>query len=277
MMNNDYKILVFLLAVSLLLAACSKVSHIQGETDPDSEIAFFNASEYLKLQQQNSTVPCFLLIDKNDWMYTGSLTVHDSIPYFAPGTNEFPLDGYDATVVCPWIQYLRLYQGTHTVTVTDTAGHHPMITAQVATVNAIPGTVYFADSLGAFRYWAVPDTTTVPAGSVGLRVIDLSPDAGNVFFAIGGQPAAGFPAVLNYGQVTPFISWPDTLTGLNVGFYAVGDSSVALVNISLSISPGHSYNIVLNGYQNSQSFPDPITGNMLTFSPDLNIALTQDN
>lgn len=280
-MSKHYNILVLMLTAVALLAACKKVRNLQGEGSPDSQIAFYNASDYLKNQLSGGNSFSYLLVD---YAATTSLNF-DSIPNFnSAGANpgslyQYPSDQYNSRLPQPWIEYLRLYQGAHTITLTDTGGRYLLHTANVTTVHGVPSTLYFTDSMGVFRNWLLPDTMTPQPATAGIRVMDLSPDAGAVFFTIGPKGATGFPDSLTYGQITSFVPWPDTTaTTLNIRFFQVGGDSVTiLANAPLTLSPGHGYNVLLCGYFNYESFPDPVSGNFISVAPDLTIQLTQSN
>jgi len=265
-----------LLTAILILAACRKNANEWSQ--PDSQIGFFNASEYLQNQMLNTHGRSYILIDTKDTTHSGSTA--SVTPFFGNGENlfQFPNFFYYSLQPLPWISYMRMHPGTHTITLTDTGGVHPLITTGVTTAPGNPVTVYFADSLGYFRSWALTDAVKEMPGMVMLRALHLSPDAGNVFFTIGGQAVTGFPASMQYGQITSFVARPNPVADtLQIRFYKAGDSVNVLTSASLSVLPGHAYNLVLRGYLNNRSFKDPITGKYLNFYPDLKVMLTQND
>ncbi|MBN9379755.1 MAG: DUF4397 domain-containing protein [Chitinophagaceae bacterium] len=263
-------------AMVLLAGACQK--KVMVTSTPDSQISFYNVSEYIQIQTLNTSGQSFLFIDAKDTTHSGVTVPVSNTPSFGSGEYQFPNYFYYTRQTLPWISYMRVHPGEHSITLTDTGGHHPLITSAVTTVPGSPVSVYYADSLGHFRSWVLTDTVTESAGAVRLRVIDLSPDVGNVFFTIGGQPAAGFPDHQQYGQISPFVAWPNPVADtLQIRFYNTRDSVDVVASGSLSVTPGHAYNVVLTGYTNSQAFPDPVTGRYLNFNPDLKVLLTQNN
>src|SRR5258708_40059430 len=153
-----------------------------------------------------------------------------------------------------------------------------MIRGQVNTGSACPVTVFFADSLGSFRYWVTQDTLTNLPGQIRLRVLQLSPDAGQVFFTVNKRIATAFPDSLQYGSVTPFINLDNPVSDtLTIRFYHVGDTTNILTRAFLYADPGRVYTMVLKGYVNSQAYPDPKTpGNTVNINPDLSVVINKN-
>lgn len=261
------------LLVTCQLFSCHKTGLLTDKAD--AQISFYNASEYVQnqLKQSNGGAKIDILIDTPD------TTTHadGSSLYLAAFRNnnsnlyQFP------NLSSPWISYMRIPSGLHTVVLTDTSSNHrPLAYTRVSGIPGEPRTIYYADSLGQFRTWILTDTVNIPDKYIGIRVMDLSPDAGKVFFTINGLPAAGFPDSLQYGQVTPFVRLPNPVADtLQLRFYNVSDSADIVALVFLSASPGHAYNLILRGYQNGQSFADQGTGQSLSFLPDLNAVTTQ--
>jgi hypothetical protein len=275
-MNKKYKI-PCLAGMILLVAACQK--HVNVVSDPAAQLSFFNASEYVLGQTLNTSGFSFLLIDAKDTTHSGvggpSIA---STPSFSGGQYQFPNFFYYTRQPVSWISYMRVHPGLHTVTLTDTGGHHSLMTTAVKTAQGNPVSVYYSDSLGVFRSWTLIDTVSEISTAVKLRVFDLSPDAGNVFFTIGGRAATGFPDSLRYGQITGFVPWDNPVADtLQFRFFNTGDSVDIIASGSLSVMPGHAYNVLLTGYMSSQFFLDTLTGSYLNFNPDLKLLFTQNN
>lgn len=257
------------------LSSCHKTGLL---TDmPNSPISFYNASEYLQnqLKISNGGASCNILIDTPDTTSRPDGSPTTSIPYFA--NDNYHL--YQCpNLSSPWISYIRIPSGLHSVVLSDTSkAQHPLAFNRITTVPGEPMTIYYADSLGRFRTWTLIDTVTVSDDNIGIRVMDFSPDAGSVFFTINNQPPAGFPDSLHYGQVSSFVRWPTPVADtLQLRFYNAGDSTDIVAIAFLDASPGHAYNLLLHGYQYAHNYPDPVTGQSLPFNPDMQAVITQN-
>lgn len=277
-MKMHFQHILLFLAGIVLIASCTK--KVNAIANPDSEMGFFNASEYVQAQILNTNRAVDLLIDAPDTTYPESYVPNTSNPNFSNGTGfyQYPAPNPNTIGSTSWVNYMRIVPGTHTVTLTDTSGaHHVLITNRVETSD-LPVTLYYSDSLGHFRGYICRDNVTESANAIQLRVFDLSPDAGKVFFTIGGQPATGFPDTLRYGAITPFTAWTNPVADtLQIRFYSTSDSVDILASAPLTASPGHAYNVVFTGYMNQQFFPDPVSGQFLYFNNDLKLILTQND
>jgi hypothetical protein len=267
----------WMLAVAAL-QACHKTGNVT-DTD-DSRISFYNASEYLQNQIQNGYGKSYLLIDTPDTTLRPDGTAQQ-LPGFVRDLwgYQFPNFFYYTRSVQPWISYMRIAAGTHTVLLTDTGAHHPVAFNRIKTTPDIPLSVYYADSAFQFRSWILPDTAAVPGNAIGIRVLDLSPDAGPVFFTINGQyvNSAGFPDTLKYGRVSSFIPWANPVQDtLVIRFYQTADSSNALTTSLLYSTPGHAYNLLLRGYLTGGTWQDPFTGRSQSVQADLQTVITQN-
>ena len=265
-------ILFTLAAIVICCGACKKNQDVLSE--PDAQVGFFEVSEQLQSGLLNAYTNSYLLMDTQDTSLAqmGNVTV----PAFGSGNiYQEPLLPYYERVSLPWISYIVVHPGSHEVTLTDTGGHRPLLTTPFTLTHGLPTTLYFADSLGYFQSLALADTVTAQDGFAMLRVIDLCPDAGNVFCTVGGTPVT---AALQYGQATRFIPWinprADTLI---LRFYQPGDTTDILASSLLSVSPGHAYNVVVCGYLKGQAYADPRTKKTYSFGPDLRVILTQNN
>lgn len=274
--NMQYPIIGFLFLVAV--ASCSKSANLPDALAiPDSQVSFYNASEYLRTVLQGNNGRSQILIDSVNMTYRG-----DSMSY-RPGFSslgymyQFPNELYNSNQAQPWIKYIRLYPGTHTISLTDTSGNYSLVATWAKLRTDAPTSVYFADSVGYFKSWIMADTVTRNDSAIHLRLLDLSPDAGKVFFTINGKKAAGIPDSLQYGKTTGFLPLPLPAPGrLLIKCYALGDSTTILASSFLNAAPGHAYNILLKGYKGNRWMRDPSNGKFVTFTPGLNISITQN-
>ncbi|MHA4806904.1 hypothetical protein ACX0G9_02290 [Flavitalea flava] len=273
----------------VFLPACHKTGNI---TDiPDSPISFYNASEYLRSHLEDPTGTGYyaafgyILIDTPDTVTRpdGSALSIAAFNNYSQNTYQFPnlgfyYEGYSSNQKQTWISYMRILSGLHTVVLTDTGGLRPLAYNRIATTQGSPMTIYYADSLGVFRSWPLLDAPVVADNTIGIRVLDLSPDAGNLFFTIGGKLATGFPDSLQYGRISDFVPWPNPVSDtLTIRFYQTSDSNTVVTSTSIfNASPGHAYNLLLRGYMNYQSYTDPFTGKLLNVNADLKAVVTQN-
>jgi hypothetical protein len=248
---------------------------------PDAQIAFFNASEYVQSQLASAPYEAAdILMDQPDTTFEGHVANTLQNPLFSNGAGlyQFPSTNTNGASVQSWQEYLRTTPGLHTITLTDTGAHHPLVTNQVQTAPGLPVTLYYSDSICHFRTFVCRDAVNETPDAAQLRVFDLSPDAGNVFFKIDSLPATGFADTLQYGTITHFTPWKiPAATTLQIYFYAVGNTTNVLATAPLSVLPGHAYNIIFTGYASFESGPDPFTGRWINFFSDLRIILTQNN
>lgn len=276
--NNKWMGWVFAIAC-LSLGGCKKiVNPVAG--NPDSQLAFITVSEYLNAEiTPTDGGVAYILLDTSVAAYTQD-GINTSLPNFTDGFDLYPEGSTNSTEAVPWIQGMHVYAGQHTMTLTDTGGHYPLIRNEAFTTNdTYPTTVIFSDSMGVFGSWITTDTPVSVTGQIRVRLIDLSPDAGSIFFTSGSQaPPPGSPAVMNYGMETSFINFPSPSadTTLSFLFYNAGDSVDVVAAAFLAASPGHSYTIIVQGYENAESYQDHISGRPFNFSPDLRTMMLQD-
>ncbi|WP_212002043.1 DUF4397 domain-containing protein [Chitinophaga sp. HK235] len=265
----SYKRLAVIIGL-LLAAACRQQDNdLQPE---DAQIGFYNASEYIRLQLKNNPKTNYLFVDTKDTVPS------DAIPRFTGSDylNQFPNKFYYVNHPQPWLSYIRVMPGSHQLILRDTSMSRTLVMDTVLSRHGEPMTVYFADDKGKFRTWKLSDQVNTKSDSTYLRVLNLSPDAGKVFLTINGKVPTGFPASLDYGDVTRFtgraVSGPDTL---RVRLYQQAAPDVDIISTTLLTTPGSAYNIVLSGSLNGQSFIDPATGRSLSYDARLKLALTQ--
>ena len=250
----------------IALGACKKI--VTPVTAPDSELAFFNVSQYLIGETPQSGGVCYVLLDSPAAAY----------PSFSFGDYQSTENEINSTQ--PWVVYMHVHSGAHTLALTDTGAHHELVRQEITTTSQYPTTVFYADSLGVFGSWVTRDTLVSLPGQIRIRILDLSPDAGSLFFTVNTQaPPAGAPPVLRYGSVTSFLNYPG-ITGdsaLLLSFYNPGDTVDLITAAQLQASPGHSYTVLIEGYENAQSMTDPFTGNTDQYPPDLKASVYQNN
>ncbi len=259
--------------IVLFVGSCKK----EGDafSSPDASISFYNASEYLRAVLQNSA-RSHILIDSPGMVYQGTT-------YYSPGFSDnyyllqFPNTYFNSSQSQPWVQYMRLQPGTHTIELTDTSGKNPLHATWAKLQTALPTSVYFTDSVGFFRSLILRDTLMRNDSAFQLRLITLSPDAGKVYFTINGQKATGFPDSAKYRQATNFLQWPgSTPKRLILKFYNTGDTSNVIAKSFVDAAPGHAYNLILKGYKGGRWMRDPYTGKFIIFNAGLSVAVTQN-
>lgn len=265
---NDIRIsLLILIAITCIaMSACKKI--VTPVTTPDSELAFFNVSQYLIGETPQTGGVCYVLLDSPAATY----------PSFSFG--DYQSTDIEINSTQPWVIYMHVYSGTHTLALTDTGAHHELVRQKITTSSQYPTTVFYADSLGVFGSWVTRDTLVSLPGQVRVRILDLSPDAGSLFLTVNSQaPPPGSPTILRYGSVTSFVNYPG-ITGdstLLLSFYNPGDTTDLITATELLASPGHSYTVLIEGYENTQSMTDPFTGNFDQYPPDLKASVYQNN
>lgn len=260
----------------LVITSCKKSEDPLRNTD--ASLSLYNASEYLQSAVNNGR-RIQILIDSPGTSYS----FHGDSAYYHPSFGsspfqyQFPNEFYNSTLSHPWIKYMRMYPGAHSISLMDNDSRRSLTITSAGLRTDVPTSVYFADSLGNFRSWVTIDTLTRIDSAIRLRVLDLSPDAGSVFFTIDGHPATGFPDSLQYGRITNFLPWHNAASGkLLIQFFNTTDSTTILAGSFLDAAPGHTYNILLRGYKKGQICNDPVSGRPLRFSPDLVVTITQN-
>jgi hypothetical protein len=268
--------ILLVILILMGLASCKKTA--DALYNPDSQITFFNTSEYA-IQSMESGSACYLLIDSTDSTLIGQYSGLYTLPSFSVTGYDFPALGYTNNLGSPpFLTYMRMHIGAHSVTLTDTNGRAPLLTNHFHTIQGVPQTLIFTDSMGLMRTIITRDSVTNDTLSNEIRVLNLSPDAGSVFLKLNGGIPVGFPVSLAYGQVSQFVRYPNNqFDTLVVQVFNVGDTVDVIASNYLVVSPGHAYEIMLTGYLNTESYPDPFTGNTLTAYPDIKTILTQIN
>lgn len=263
---SNRRISLLIAIACMVMGACKKI--VAPVTAPDSELAFFNVSQYLIGETPQIAGKCYVLLDSPAAAY----------PTFSFGDDQ-STDNVTNTAQ-PWVLYMHVYPGAHSLALTDTGAHHELVRQEITTSAQYPTTVFYADSLGVFNSWVTKDTLISLPGQVRIRLLDLSPDAGSLFFTVNSQtPPQGAPSVLQYGSVTSFVDYPNITadTTLLLSFYNPGDTTDLITAAQFQASPGHSYTVLINGYENAQYLTDPFTGGSSSYPPDLKASVYQNN
>ncbi|TDW96825.1 DUF4397 domain-containing protein [Dinghuibacter silviterrae] len=251
----------------LLLSACRKTVQPDSTSD-DALISFICTSPQL-INDMSTGIPSYVVIDSS------ATTNIKSGPGFAKGSQyTYPTTAYNQTQSIPWIYYMHLHPGAHTFTLLDT-GLRPRVHDTLNLPANAPTSVYYTDSLGYFRSLVLRDSFNTQDGQVNVRFIDLSPDAGRIFFSIDEKPASvqGFDTTYAYGHNSAFINYPNPVSdSLRINFYQAGDSVDVIARLFLQADPGHAYTFALQGYVNtSPGYTDPLTGNYETPTGGLSV------
>jgi hypothetical protein len=250
--------------IALLCHSCREQVETPAGRSEDAQISFICASAQMMNINGYGIPDGYVLIDNTDSAFPLVRPDLTNQPFFN-STEKFmyPNTSFNASLTVPWTFYMHLYPGRHSFTLLDTgllfrAGDQFQLAANA------PVSIYYADSLGFFRSLVMQDRFTTSNGQVNLRFLDLSPDAGNIFFTIDEQPAAaqGFDSTYRYGQAGAFVNFPNPVSDtLRISFYQAGDSVDVIAREFLQADPGHAYTFALQGYYNtSPSYIDPLTG-----------------
>ncbi|MBC9911748.1 DUF4397 domain-containing protein [Chitinophaga varians] len=245
----------------MIVAACSK--EVTVPDTADAQISFYNASEKLvgeaKLLIGGNRV--FVLVDSKDTNYVpvDAISKH---PFFAdenPYQYPHPLS-YNNKQLVQWQVYMRMAPGKHTLLLTDSS-RRTLINSEVTTAYGLPVTVFYADKDGVFSTWAVPDHLQWEDNKVRLRMMNFCPDGAPVFFTINGNVPTEFAAETKYGDIQDFKSFAaKPLDTMRIKFYHTADKENPVASATLYTEAGHSYTVLLRGYENAHTYVDPVTG-----------------
>jgi hypothetical protein len=249
------------MAAGLCSGCREKVVTLPGSSN-DAQISFFCASTLL--MQSGG----YVLIDYTDTTFPppspSQLALNDSVPSFsAISRYMYPTTVYNRTLPVPWVFYMHLKPGKHSFTLLDGGTQFRAVDESLLSAN-IPASIFYTDSMGYFRSVVLEDQYTIQNSQVSLRLVDLSPDAGKVFFTISGQQASamGFAPTYSYGKNSGFVNLPNPVSDtLQINFYQAGDSVDVVASNFLPVNPGHAYTFTLQGYFNpNPTYTDPLTG-----------------
>jgi hypothetical protein len=273
-------ILYVLVFIAFLCHSCrEQVTTPAGRSD-DAQISFICASTQMMNEIDLNGNSGYVLVDNTDSAFPQVRPDIANQPFFNSADKfMYPFSEINATLTVPWIFYMHLYPGKHSFSLLDTgllfrAGDQFQLAANA------PVSIYYADSMGFFRSLVLQDQFTTSNSQVNLRFLDLSPDAGNIFFTIDEQPAAaqGFDSSYVYGQHSAFVPFPNPVSDtLRISFYQAGDSVDAIAHEFLQADPGHTYTLALQGYYNtSPSYTDPLTFLQTTPAGGLSILVNKN-
>lgn len=261
--------IALLLTVLWLFSACRKQVQTLTDSSNDAQISFICASPQL-ISELGRSGNAPIMVD-----YAGNIfPPPEPLSVYQPSFNSqqkfiFPTTSFNETLEVGWSFYMHLYPGTHTITVLDT-GLFPRNSDTCSLKANAPVSAFYADSMGYFSSFFLEDKFSIQDSQVSLRLVNLCPDAGNVFFTIDQQaaPALGFASSYSYGQSSPFINYPNpSFDTLRIYFYQAGDSIDVIAREFLPVFPGHAYTFTLQGYVNpSPMYTDPVTGDFENLS-----------
>jgi hypothetical protein len=255
---------VLMVMLIILLAACKKDLQPHSDNTSDGQVAFINASAQL-FSDLGFNGNAYILKDITDTTYKPVNLSSPDMPYLNKQYKyQYPSTNFNATLAQPWVNYLHTSTGAHQFILIDTA-HYLRVKDEVDLKANTPVSIYYADSLGYFRSFILEDQLINEPGKVRLRFLNLSPDAGDVFFTINEKPASssGFINSFKYGSLTSFVSYPNIKRDtLRINFYRAGDSTTVVATTFLQADPGRSYTLALQGYYSQfVSYPDPKDSN----------------
>lgn len=276
--NRASVLKITFVALIIFLAACKKELKTPAAESPDAKVAFISVSPQLS----NDLIPygtAYVLKDITDTNATKQFL--NTMPALNIGSKmQYPTTVSNTSLQQPWIEYLHLPSGPHLFTLVDTS-HFLRVRDQVNFQADKPVSIYYADSLGHYRSFILPDDFTSNPGEVGLRFLNFSPDAGNVFFTIDEKPASasGFVNSFKYGQITPFVNYPNPRADtLRVNFFQASDSTTVIASAFVQAAPGHAYTLALQGYLNgSATYFDPKNHKLKTIQASLSVQINNNN
>ncbi|MBN9379750.1 MAG: DUF4397 domain-containing protein [Chitinophagaceae bacterium] len=277
-MRNMFCIYTLSCCLLLLTGGCKRENG--PLTTPNAQVGFYNASYCLSLMisDAHGSHKAPLLLDNDDPDYTPPPqgAASQTLPSFdsrATSSLQFPNSGTNAGILQPWILYMRVSSGQHRLLLLDTNLVHRRIldTTVFNAVTDVPRTIYFSDSMGVFRSVITRDEQKLLQDSIRIRLVDLSPDAGMVTLVVNKTGHFFYSAA--YGSVSTYVNYPlKDAARLTMQVRSSVDSTKVLARTILNASPGRSYTLLLQGYNNGGgSFTDP-DGKPVTINA--NIGLT---
>src|SRR5262249_12029318 len=118
---------------------------------------------------------------------------------------QYPNNSNNAAILHPWIVYMPIDPGQHRLLLLDTnLIHRRILDTTVFNADAnVPQTVYFSDSLGLMRSLITRDEQLLVKDSIRIRLVHLSPDAGNVTLVV--NKVSHFFDSTAYGTASSYI------------------------------------------------------------------------
>lgn len=110
-------------------------------------------------------------------------------------------------------------------------------------------TVYLLDSLGFFDIMYTSDDVTPDPAKAKIRLLHLSPDAGNVYLRIDTTAIDAIRDV-NFRKITGYTAVaPDIKPGIRIMYKDEGGEERTLVRKSFPLEAGKCYTMILRGYR----------------------------
>jgi hypothetical protein len=259
----------FLLSFCLLLfalPACKKyVTELPGNTASNA-LNFYSASDVMAAAYGTAASTATAV-------YVDTLK-SKTAPYAAGTYDRFPVFDYSNSnwLVFPLSEtgggflvyaYYNNRQNGHRLFFTDTAGT-PMLDTLIRPAPASYTCVYLADAPNAapnspavYQMVAVPEARAgVPAGKVGIRFINLSPDAGSLACSLlkaDGSLTALSAGNISYGQASAYQYLDSTATSSGLVKLSLSNpANGANVLTGVAFASGRSYVVVITGFLNDQ-------------------------
>ncbi|MBO9730727.1 MAG: hypothetical protein J7623_18945 [Chitinophaga sp.] len=255
-------LLAFCLLAGSLLSACTKeVTPLPGAER--GNMFFYNASVALTGQVASPTRRRvnFILMDSQDSNYVWDADRVSKHPYFEGGKIvSFP------EMVNGWATYWPVLTGPHTLRLLDSSGT-VLLTDSVNLDKQNAAQVFYTDSCGYFRSVVTTDPFMSKEKQIGMRLINLSPGNDKYFLTINKKIPAELPAATHYGDHTGYIAMnSDRQDTLAIKVFSVSDSTNAMSRVSLIVTPGHAYTLLMSGYPENHpaSYKDPRTGRIIS-------------
>lgn len=223
------KCLIIIICAAILITGCNK----------DAEIPVSPALSYLMVYNGSP-----------DFYGLNSMALVNNSLYGIRGYND---NGAGLVGAFNFSKYSIIDAGVYRIAFTDTATQ-PANAAKISeTLLQLEDqkhyTVYLLDSLGFFEIMYTRDDATPDATKAKIRLVHLSPDAGNVYLridtaAVDAIKNVGFRKVTDYTTVTP-----DIKPGIRIMYKNEMGEEKTLVRKSFPLEAGKCYTMILRGYK----------------------------
>ncbi len=254
---NKYRALLCACCLLVLVfTACKKqvTADLPGGQQ-DAALNFFSASDVMA----NATGYNYsaIYVDKFQSKTTPYDVNYSTFPVIATGFD------YPRSAGILSYAYYNYNKGSHKLFFTDSSNTVVLDTTLQVKPRSF-NCVYFADApvslqntIASYKMISVQeDRAGVPAGKIGIRFINLSPDAGALTCNLinsDGSLSNMLPDQLAYGQVSPYVYLDNTnvATGLINLSMNNAEKGVAILT-GVPFSNGRAYVIVITGFFNDQ-------------------------
>jgi hypothetical protein len=265
--------LISIFACMFILSGCRK--DLTEVSSPETaRVSFYNASEEITQQWGTDFYGCILFLDsvtrnKEDIFFRESPRFNSTNYRF-----QYPNDPINAGLQQPWVNYLRIEPGPHTVNLVDTA-LHTLYESQFDAPAEQASTVLFTDSLGKFQRIILRNEEKILPNSARIRLLQMSPDCGPIITSLDGQVSNSL-SVQRFAEVSPYaeVPLPAGSDTLKIQVYANGDTSLVAAGALFQARQGHSYTMILSGYVNFQSYLNA-AGEERNIYPDLKLKIIE--